>query len=164
MDKREIIKKCELAANNMRISALKIAYEANKNKHNVHFGPAFSIIDILATLYIGKMNMDGMNKGFEDEEMTVVQNVSRVMDNVTNASAQALEAGTNGTNGQNDSTSLDRLIMGVEKILGKMDGSRANGLNVNFNGDFNGDGKAIGDTTAKEIYTKLRQKGVIIGA
>ena len=114
--------------------------------------------------YIGKMNMDGISKGFEDEEMTVVQNVSRVMDNVTNASAQALEAGTNGTNGQNDSTSLDRLIMGVEKILGKMDGNRANGLSINFNGDFNGDGKAIGDTTAKEIYTKLRQKGVIIGA
>ena len=39
------------------------------------------------------MNMQGINKGFEDEEMQVVQNVSRVMDNVTNASAQALDIG-----------------------------------------------------------------------
>jgi transketolase len=58
MERRIIIKNCEVAANNMRKSALEIGFQANQNKHNVHFGPAFSIIDILATLYIGKMNIN----------------------------------------------------------------------------------------------------------
>lgn len=58
MKKQEIINKCELAAKEMRLSALKIAFEANKKKHNVHFGPGFSIIDILSTLYIGIMKID----------------------------------------------------------------------------------------------------------
>jgi transketolase len=61
MTKEEIVKKCELAANNMRKSAIEIGYVANKDKHNVHYGPAFSLIDILATLYIGKMNINRNN-------------------------------------------------------------------------------------------------------
>jgi transketolase len=56
--KEEIIKKCELAADEIRLNALKTAFKANKNKHSVHFGPGLSIIEILSTLYIGIMKID----------------------------------------------------------------------------------------------------------
>lgn len=61
MTDSEKITVCESAAKEMRLQALKTGYAANLAKHNVHYGPAFSIIDILATLYAGIMNYDPTN-------------------------------------------------------------------------------------------------------
>ncbi|HEY5510480.1 MAG TPA: transketolase [Prolixibacteraceae bacterium] len=61
MKKIEIIYNCKKAAHEMRSNALNIAYSVNQKKHNIHFGSSFSIIDILATLYIGIMNIDPNN-------------------------------------------------------------------------------------------------------
>jgi transketolase len=53
--RNEIIKKCELAATQMRINALKLALQAGSN--GAHLGGGLSIIEIMATLYCGLMNM-----------------------------------------------------------------------------------------------------------
>jgi transketolase len=52
----KIINKCEITAIQMRINALKMAHLAGSN--GAHLGGGLSIIEIMATLYCGIMNMN----------------------------------------------------------------------------------------------------------
>lgn len=52
IEKNDIVNNCKIAANNMRRTSMKMAYETSQNSH---FGAALSIIDILAVLYRGVM-------------------------------------------------------------------------------------------------------------
>lgn len=50
--------------------------------------------------YVGRMNMKGIQGGFEDEEVNVIRRVTTVMNKVTAASAKALDV-SGSTNNQN---------------------------------------------------------------
>jgi len=70
IEKDEVIKRCQAAANKMRINTLKLA-SLDKSK-GTHVGSALSIIEILATAYCGIMNLKLSTEQAKDRDRFIL--------------------------------------------------------------------------------------------